>query len=122
MIKVPFVKSHYNYSMRRLLSCGNICVAANQNDQEATDAGTVCSEKLELCSVSFVLTKKPVDVTATADSDDNNDIPLPEPGVVEPAAMEINAKAALAEAQGDLYVAVCLTNRLSFCILLPLSH
>lgn len=118
MIKVPFVKSHYKYSMRRLLSCGNICLAASRSDQEATDAGTECFEKLELCSISVVSTKKPVDVTAAADCDDNNDIPLPESGVFEPAVMEINAKAALVEAPGDLYVAVCLRNPLSISILL----
>lgn len=118
MIKVPLLKSHYNYSMRRLLSCGNICVAARQSDQEATEAGTECSEKLELCSVSVVLTKKPVDVTAAEDGDNNNDIPLPEPGVIEPAVMDINAKTALVEAPGDLFVAVWLTNLFSFCMLL----
>ncbi|XP_074326253.1 protein SWOLLEN 1-like isoform X2 [Apium graveolens] len=87
---------------------------ASQGDQEATDAGTECSEKLELCSASVILIKKPVDVTAAAESDDNNNIPLREPGVFEPAAMEIHDKAALVEASEAMSVSVaepCLDQR-----------
>ncbi|KAK1374706.1 hypothetical protein POM88_030899 [Heracleum sosnowskyi] len=88
---------------------------ASQSDQEATEASTECSEKPELCSVSVVLTKKPVDVTAAAaDSDNNNDISLPEPEVFEPASMDINAKAALVEAPEAMSVSVaepCLDHR-----------
>ncbi|KAL8089625.1 hypothetical protein AgCh_039196, partial [Apium graveolens] len=71
---------------------------ASQGDQEATDAGTECSDKLELCSISVILAKNPVDITVAAKSDDNNNIQLQEPGVFEPAVMKIHAKASLVEA------------------------
>lgn len=93
IVKVPFSNSHYNYSMRRLLSCVNKCDAASQSDQEAIEAGKECSDKLELCSVSVASTTKPTDVTAAAESDNNNDIPK-----------EINAKVALVESPGDLLI------------------
>ncbi|KAL8089640.1 hypothetical protein AgCh_039211 [Apium graveolens] len=70
---------------------------ASQGDQEAIDAGTECSENLELCSISVILANNPVDVTVAVESDDNNNIPLREPGVFEPTVMKIHAKAALVE-------------------------
>ncbi|KAL8089649.1 hypothetical protein AgCh_039220 [Apium graveolens] len=68
--------------------------SASQGDQEATNAGIECFEKLELCSVSVILAMNPVDVTVVAESDDNNNIPLRELGVFEPAVMKIHAKTA----------------------------
>lgn len=77
-----------------LLSCVDICDAASQSDQEAAEAGKDCSEKLELCSAtSVVSTMKPVDVTAAAESDIRIDI-----------SMEINDKVALVEGPGDMLI------------------
>ncbi|XP_017234769.1 uncharacterized protein LOC108208756 isoform X2 [Daucus carota subsp. sativus] len=76
---------------------------ASQSDQEATEAGKECSEKLELCSVSVASTTKPTDATAAAESDNNNDIPK-----------EINAKVALVESPEAVLVSVaepCLYQR-----------
>ncbi|KAL8089626.1 hypothetical protein AgCh_039197 [Apium graveolens] len=88
---------------------------ASQGDQEVTNAGTKCSDKLELCSVSVILAKNPVDITVAAESDDNNNIHLRERGVFEIAVMKIHAKAALVEAIYDLYRSRADVKKGTFC-------
>ncbi|KAL8089630.1 hypothetical protein AgCh_039201 [Apium graveolens] len=83
----------------------DITYAAETKDHEDTDLSSV-KISLELATGlkpvneydKVILANNPVDVTVAVESDDNNNIPLREPGVFEPAVMKIHAEAALVEA------------------------
>lgn len=77
--------------MRQLPSCVNTC-NAGRSDQAAAEAGTECSEKQEVCSVSVDSTVKQVDGTAAAEFQKGKEIP-----------MEKIAETSLKEVPGDLY-------------------
>lgn len=91
--------------MRQVRSCVNTCNAGIQSDLAAAEAGTECSEKREMCSVSFNSTVKPVDGTAEANFVKDNEM-----------LMERNAEEALEEVPGNMLLLLLLVIIYSVCL------
>ncbi|WOG88466.1 hypothetical protein DCAR_0207701 [Daucus carota subsp. sativus] len=71
----PTLGKSVNPKEKDLPSCVNTC-NAGRSDQAAAEAGTECSEKQEVCSVSVDSTVKQVDGTAAAEFQKGKEIPM----------------------------------------------